>query len=451
MEDILILGIGVSPNKNDGVLRFETYCKSFNLPYKIVGDGKIWNGGDMSAGAGGGQKVNELLQVLNEVNENKLLIVCDTFDLFPVSGVEEIYEKYKKLCNGNKSIIFSSEVYCWPDKNLANFYPLTESKYKYLNSGSFMGYRDDLHKLVSNILDNDDDQLYYTKKFLQGENIILDHNCQLFQAINGCKSDLIVHKNRIFNKYTKSYPIFIHGNGPSQTKTFLNHLENYIEPLLLTDIPKVINTLEPKVFIALYVDTSSLNDFTQFFENIKKIDYDNNQIYVYDKFKNDQIEQLINLLGFVYKSNIISYEFDDFINSKCDYYCLMEQNYVITKTTFLKEIIPLFNNHHRIISPLLMSKNNSCFTNFWGSLDDKGYYERSEDYLSLVAREKIGLWNVPYISGVIIFDKSVILNWNLKQYDNYKNDRDMNLCFNLRKYTLFMYMCNLDNYGFINF
>ncbi|AVL94587.1 hypothetical protein ma201 [Moumouvirus australiensis] len=447
MEDILILGIGVSPNKNDGVLRFETYCKAFNLSYKIVGDGKIWNGGDMSAGAGGGQKVNELLQVLNEINENKLLIVCDTFDLFPVSGAEEIVNKYNNLCGVNKSIIFSSEVYCWPDKNLSNFYPHTESKYKYLNSGSFIGYRDDLKKLVSNILDRDDDQLYYTKKFLQGENIILDYNCQLFQAINGCKSDLIVHKNRVFNKYTKSYPIFIHGNGSS--KTYLNYLENYIEPFTLIDIPKIVIT-EPQVFIALYVDTSMLNDFTQFFEGIKKIDYHNKKIHVYDKFQNDQIEQLIKLLGFNYKPNVVNYEFDDFINSNCDYYCLIEQNFIIKKPTFLKEIIPLCNNHHRIIAPLFVSKNNSCFTNFWGSLDEKGYYSRSEDYLSLITREKIGLWNVPYVSGLIIFDKSVILKWNLKQYENYKNDRDMNLCFNLRKHTLFMYSCNLDNYGFIN-
>ncbi len=41
MEDILILGIGVSLKKNDGVLRFEKYCQIFNSPYIIVGDGKF--------------------------------------------------------------------------------------------------------------------------------------------------------------------------------------------------------------------------------------------------------------------------------------------------------------------------------------------------------------------------------------------------------------------------
>lgn len=32
-------------------------------------------------------------------------------------------------------IVFGAEASCWPDKTLADDYPVTESKYKYLNSG----------------------------------------------------------------------------------------------------------------------------------------------------------------------------------------------------------------------------------------------------------------------------------------------------------------------------
>ncbi len=195
-QNLTILGIGIGENKTDGVTRFEYFCKSYGLNYKILGEGKKWYGGDMSVGPGGGQKINEVMEGLSGVNENDYVVICDTFDLFPIASPEEIINKFHQLCPDNNYVLFSSEVYCWPDEKLVSEYPESKTKYKFLNSGSMMGLCHVIKKLIGDdkINNTDDDQLYFTKKFLSGEKIILDYDCHLFQALNGAKTDVVIHK-----------------------------------------------------------------------------------------------------------------------------------------------------------------------------------------------------------------------------------------------------------------
>ncbi len=449
--ELLILGIGVSEHKTDGVIRFEHFCRVFNLPYQILGDGKIWKGGDMSVGAGGGQKINEVLEAIENM-ENRLIILCDTFDLFPLAGSTEIIKKFNKICDKD-SILFSSEVFCWPDSSLSKSYPKQESKYRYLNSGSIMGYRDNIYNMIKNGLvnDNDDDQLFFTYKYLSEEKIILDHKCELFQAVNGSKDDLIIHKNRIYNKYTNSYPVFIHGNGPA--KLFLNHVENYIEPqpfynyaYTMQEMQQMYN--QPAVFIAAYVDSDQWTSFQNFITSISKIDYQNKKICIYDKSNNSKADILCNDYGYTYRFNVSTYEFQDFKELKCAYYFMLEQRCTITNTNILHELIPMCNGYHRIISPMLTCKTKNLYSNFWGDLGLDGYYARSGNYIELVQKQLRGLWNVPYVTGAILFSREIIENYDIMR-DNKFGDNDMRLCFNLRRDTLFMYMCNLNTYGFI--
>lgn len=454
MSNLLVLGISISEHKTDGVLRFEYFCRKLGLEFKIVGEGKTWMGGDLSIGPGGGQKINELIETI-KILENKLIIVCDTYDLFPLANEMEIINKFNKLYKKNH-IIFSSEIFCWPNKTLANKYPIYNSKYKFLNSGCIMGYRDDIYKMIigDNITNNHDDQLFYTEKLLAGEKIILDHNCEISQTLCGVEEDVILHKNRIFNKFTKSFPCFIHGNGPS--KNLLNYFENYIEINLFNNFDFVqINkkNQEPRIFIALYVDTSDYASYTMFMTNFQNIKYNNKIVYIYDKFSQKDC-----LPQYIYKSNIQSYVFSDFKNVECEYYLILEQKCIITNPNMLREIIPFCRDYHRIISPMLLGNPEKYYTNFWGSINDNGYYQRSNNYFALVDRDLIGLWNVPYVTGVILLHKSIISEWNLldlqkkNEYDisvfDSNLDDDMNLCSFFRKNTLFMYMINISEYGY---
>lgn len=430
--DLLILGIGISEKKNDGVLRFEYFCNYFNLPYYIIGNGEKWQGGDLSKYAGGGQKVISLFNFLEKI-DNKLIIMCDTFDLVPLGKKEEIIDKYNKISNGE--VLISSEYYCWPDKDYESLYPYVKTKYKFLNSGCIMGYRNDLYKLIKNmdVKNDDDDQLFYTKKYINGEKIKLDYNCELFQTMYGVIEDLEIKNNRVYNKYTNTYPVFIHGNGSS--KKDLNNLISYINMPLNEIIYK------PKIFFALYVDTSKTYALELFLENIRSIKYENKIIYIYDQNDDDNIKNIWDK-NMIYKKEK-EYTFKDFKNTDCEYYFLVEQNAIIKKEDIMDDLL---RENKRIIAPLIKGKLNTAYTNFWGEIDNNGYYKRSENYFDLIEYKEKGTWNVPYISSIILIHKSII-EWDLGEI--IYNDREIDLCYNLRKNTLFMYMINKEEYGFL--
>jgi hypothetical protein len=206
--------------KNKGFKNFENSLKQNNIKYKILGLNTKWNGGDMENGIGGGQKINLLKEELISWDidslKNTLLLFSDSYDVINLSREKEIIEKYNNL--SKNKILFSAEKYCWPDVSLDKYYPETKSKYKYLNSGGFIGIAYEILKLIKmEINDNDDDQLYFTKKFLfDNKNIKLDYNCEIFQTLNGSISDIYIYKNRIINKIHSSIPSLIHGNGNSK-------------------------------------------------------------------------------------------------------------------------------------------------------------------------------------------------------------------------------------------
>lgn len=465
MENLIILGIGVSLHKTDGVLRFEHFCKKFNLPYQIIGEGKAWRGGDMSVGTGGGQKINELLNAIEKL-DNRLLIVCDTFDLFPIATKEEIIDKFYQLCDKDK-VIFSTEIFCWPDKSLSSLYPKSPTKYKFLNSGSFIGYRDRIYDLIkgSIVQNTDDDQLFFTHQFLSSNNIVLDYHCHLFQTLTGCQQDIIIHKNRIYNRNTQSYPIFIHGNGNS--KLFLNYIENYISTDLTCNYSIIMNWNYRKtqqksslVFMALYIDSTQKNELFSFMKSISRISYDNKILFFYDRSNDNNIKHIIKVMGHKYKPNVTGYVYQDFIKSEAHYYFLLEQNCIISKIDIIQDLLSYFNEYRRIISPMLTNHTidyihshtctSSC-SNFWGDLDHNGYYKESDNYSELILGYRRDLWNVPYVYGAIMFSREIIHNWKIDQKNKFTTiSPSMELCFNLRKNTLFMYMSNYYEYGSIN-
>lgn len=56
-----------------------------------------------------------------------------------------------------------------------------------------------------------------------------------------------------------------------------------------------------------------------------------------------------------------------------------------------------------IVAPLL-TRPNKLWSNFWGALNEFDYYSRSFDYLELIKRERLGIWNVPHIMNAYLID-----------------------------------------------
>lgn len=126
-----------------------------------------------------------------------------SYDVLFTTNLDVIVHKFKKF---EARIVFGAEKFVWPDQTLEHLYP-TVAKHlsKYLNSGLFMGYASDLYELLKTPIKNkDDDQLYYTKAFLNNDirtrlNIKLDYESELFQNLNGATGETI----------SSNYPILI--------------------------------------------------------------------------------------------------------------------------------------------------------------------------------------------------------------------------------------------------
>jgi len=222
-QNLIVLSVATDTN-NEGLKNFINSLKMNEIQYKILGSNKEWNGGDMENGIGGGQKINLLKKELNswdiDTLKNTLLLFSDSYDVINLSRESEIIKKYNNI--SKNKILFSVEKYCWPDISLEKYYPETKTKSKYLNSGGFIGNAYEILKLIkNNINDDDDDQLYFTKKFLfDNQRIKLDYNCEIFQTLNGSIADIYLYKNRIINKIYSSFPSFVHGNGKSKEKLY---------------------------------------------------------------------------------------------------------------------------------------------------------------------------------------------------------------------------------------
>ena len=184
-----ILCITVATDNNDCVKRYRNSCLKYGINPVILGLDDKWSGGDMAAGQGGGQKINFLKAYLQDISTNKLIIFTDSYDVICNNHINIMIETYKSKFDN--ALVFGAETTCWPEPSLADKYPLVNVNNKYLNSGNFIGWSDDIKKIIELPINNsDDDQLYYTHRFLESYNgkintsIVLDYSNEMFFCLN---------------------------------------------------------------------------------------------------------------------------------------------------------------------------------------------------------------------------------------------------------------------------
>ena len=134
----------------------------------------------------------------------------------------------------------------------------------------------------------------------------------------------------------------------------------------------------------------------------------------------------------------------EFLKTSCEYYFFADHNCVINNPNILTELLSFDKD---VIAPLINTPGEA-WSNFWGDLDERGYYKRSFDYLDILNNRKKGCWNVPYITGVYLIKRSVLETSPNIFLDNLEIDRDMRFCYNLRNNNISMYLSNLSSYGY---
>ena len=191
-----------------------------NIETINLGKGIVWEGGNMNK-SGGGHKVNLLREYISMLPDHDVLFFSDAYDIIISTSLDEITGRYLEF---KHDIIFSSERFCWPSEELATeiiatnktIEPYNDTPYKYLNSGMFIGTVKHIKKLLNEIPNDSDDQLYYQKEYIsKRHDIVLDLEGYIFTCFD---PQVTINQGQLYNPVTKCYSCVYHGNGGESAK-----------------------------------------------------------------------------------------------------------------------------------------------------------------------------------------------------------------------------------------
>jgi len=470
----------VATESNDGFLRFLRSADRHGYNVTVLGRGREWKGGDVMRYPGGGQKVNLLRDAIQKIknDEDWLVMFVDSYDVVLTAGPEDIVKAFQKL---KADVVFSTEGFCWPDPNLAVLYPeVKPNEKRFLNSGGFIGYAPKIAALVSEQLnDNDDDQLYYTRIFLDPErrqklNIKLDTKSAIFQNLNGAMDEVTVkfkgNNSYLYNFKTGFQAAVVHGNGP--IKTIFNSLSNYLDGqwtpkhgcLACLENTFTLDSLSedsfPQVFMAIFIEfpTAFIEDF---FQNIAALDYPKKRMdllihYAVEYHRND-VDKFVAMHGKYYRSfKVIGPEkklndklarnlaVEESEKKGSAYFFSVDGEIQLENAATLQRLV---EQNRSVVAPLVV-RPSKTWSNFWGDINKDGFYMRSADYMDIVKGIRVGLWNVPYVSGVyLVQGRHIPMLHRHAAYMDSVLDSDMAICKLLREQIIFMYVDNRVYYG----
>jgi len=170
-------------------------------------------------------KMKEFYKILANYDENEVILYLDSFDVFPLAGPDEVYEKYKSF---NADILFSYEKNCWPNVlNIDRFYP----KKDYINCGIYMGVNSKIRKIMDYSFAFDTIQFYcdqhawslLTRLIRDGIKVEVDLKSNIALSLNDRDiSGYGIVEDRLMNFNDNTKPCFIHGNNNS-FKTYIDN------------------------------------------------------------------------------------------------------------------------------------------------------------------------------------------------------------------------------------
>ncbi|XP_023948586.1 multifunctional procollagen lysine hydroxylase and glycosyltransferase LH3 isoform X2 [Bicyclus anynana] len=470
----------VATEETHGLQRFLRSAKLHGIDVEVLGMGQKWSGGDMNH-PGGGQKVRLLKQKLFSLQKlpdrDQIIIFTDSYDVMYLAGLNVIVDKFKSM---DARVLFAAEPFCWPDASLAKKYPNTTVMNPYLNSGGIIGYLTELKKVLNykEIRNRDDDQLFYTEAFLNEDlrltyRLALDHKSQIFQNLNGALSDVQLITNSttespyLLNVVTNERPLIVHGNGPS--KITLNHFSNYLnnawsvkDGCVLCQEKKIeLNDDElPTVMLAVFIEQTT-PFMEEFLQQLLDIDYPKKKLHLYLHNNVEYHETQVAKFFSAYSRDYLSAKSikpTDFIsegearniakgrctNSECDYLFSVDSLSRLQPTTLRY----LLSTGYDVVAPLLVRTGQS-WSNFWGAINSAGYYARSADYIDIVYRNIVGIWNVPFITNCYLMKMALFRKESAKAVSYIKDDldADMAFCAYLRDQGIMMHVSNEQELG----
>ena len=244
-------------------VKLNTSARYHNVDIENIGTNVEWKGTDMSF-MGGGMKINLMKEWIKDKHDEDVVVFTDAYDAFYADNLDTILERFLDF---GHEIVFSGELFCYPDSTLADSFPQAPTDFRFINSGTYVGRVGELRKLFNNyeIADDDDDQLYVHKCFLSGLfDIGIDYECYIFQTNYANTQKL---GNQLNNPDTLCCPCIYHGNGGESAMPKFNSL-----------------------YESFYPQSSTL-----FIPNYNRVEYLNNDMLVVDFMTQEQCERLIEI------------------------------------------------------------------------------------------------------------------------------------------------------------
>ena len=457
--------VTVATHETHELRRFIESAEYFGYDYEILGLGRQWVGGEANNGRlvfpGGGMKVNLLKDYLNTVESNDdVILFTDSYDVVFNGTPDELMVRWSNMGEG---IIFTAEKTCWPDPKLEKVYPHSPYDYRFLNSGGFIGKVGEIKRLIeTNCEDSDDDQLYYTLKFLNSEGIRLDYGLNLFQTLNESYGDVRVVDGVVHNKVTGTTPIVIHANGGVGPRTFLNKMYNSMRQ---PEQDMVVCSEKERVLIQIFLDFEHNNpsvmldciEYLSYPKGMVDIEiYNNNKsndwaIKNFIKHNDDKYSSMV----YYYKEGFSTYVLRDHAfktgsRYHGDYVLQVDGGFAVKN----KDTIQLLIEENKdIVSPMI-NEEQSLNSNFWGGVSGDGYYAESDNYFPIRNYEDKGTFVVPFVSGVIMYKQSMIaeevfdgLFQKNRNDEYYGDDYYVVFCNVMRESNLFTYITNKRYFG----
>uniref|UniRef100_A0A7M4F8Y5 Procollagen-lysine,2-oxoglutarate 5-dioxygenase 1 n=1 Tax=Crocodylus porosus TaxID=8502 RepID=A0A7M4F8Y5_CROPO len=467
-ENLLVLT--VATKETEGFTRFKRSAQFFNYKIQVLGLDEEWHGEDDKAAAGGGQKVRLLKSALKQHadKEDLIILFTESYDVLFASGPAELLKKFKQA---KSKVVFSAENFIYPDRRLEAKYPQVRDGKRFLGSGGFIGYAPNLNKLVEDWKgqDNDSDQLFYTNIFLDPEKRVRVRESCCFRH-TWCNYIYL----QLEEKVLSSSPQLILLRLPLTIESSwlqLNYLGNYIPRIWTFETGCTVCDEDgrsltgykelPFILIGIFIEQPT-PFFSQFLKRLQTLHYPKKrtQLFIHNHVSHISSRLCWQTREKYHAIKVIGPD-EQLENAEarhlgmdlcrqdpsCEYYLSLDADVVLKNPETVRILI---EQNKQVIAPLV-SRHGKLWSNFWGALSPEGYYARSEDYVDIVQRRRVGIWNVPYISNIYLI-KGKTLRSELDQgnlFQSSKLDADMAFCQNVRDRGVFMFLTNRHSFGHI--
>lgn len=168
---------------------------------------------------GWGSKINFNTGFVRKL-DCKYVMFLDASDVIALAGPDKVMERYLEL---DHPWIYATERSVWPPSSFKpDDYPASDSPYRFVNSGGYIGEREYIVNRYRKWTDNwtasydgyRSEQLWVAERFLENPGAIkLDTQCKIFLSVGGARGCKHTPDGRMYNPETGTYPLLIHFNG----------------------------------------------------------------------------------------------------------------------------------------------------------------------------------------------------------------------------------------------